>query len=66
MDIPMRYDIQGIRNVGSRCFQLAIWNTVYPRLKECDLALEIEDSYSFNMFEIKESKTLFKIGYEST
>ena len=61
-----RYDIQGRRNVGSRCFQLAIWNTVYPRLKQCDLALEIEDSYRFNMFDIKESKTLFEIGYEST
>ena len=61
-----RYDIRGRRNVGSRCFQLAIWNTVYPRLKQCDLALEIEDSYRFNMFDIKESKTLFEIGYEST
>lgn len=61
-----RYDIQGRRNIGSRCIQLAIWNTVYPRLKQCNLALEIEESYRFNMFEIKEAKRLFEIGYEST
>jgi NTE family protein len=60
-----RTSIKGLRNVGSRCLQLAIWNTVLPRLKECNIALEIEESYQFNMFDLKQSDKLFDIGYNS-
>ncbi|GBF21593.1 hypothetical protein C21_03779 [Arenibacter sp. NBRC 103722] len=55
-----------MRNIGSRCLQLAIWNTVRPRLKLCNVALEIEKSYPFSMFDLKISDELFAIGYETT
>ena len=46
--------------------KLAIWNTVRPRLKLCNVALEIEKSYPFSMFDLKKSDELFAIGYETT
>ncbi|HCO82839.1 MAG TPA: Patatin [Arenibacter sp.] len=61
-----RMELKGMRNIGSRCLQLAIWNTVRPRLKLCNVALEIEKSYPFSMFDLKKSDELFAIGYETT
>jgi len=61
-----RSQINGRRNIGTRCLQLAIWNTMYPRLKNCNVALEIEESYKFNMFDLKQSDKLFEIGYNTT
>lgn len=61
-----RMELKGMRNIGSRCLQLAIWNTVRPRLKLCNVALEIERSYPFSLFDLKKSDELFAIGYETT
>lgn len=62
----MRNEIEGWRNIGIRCLQLAIWNTVQPRLLQCNVALEIEDSFGYGMFNLKKSEELVKIGYETT
>lgn len=62
----IRNEIEGWRNVGIRCLQLAIWNTVQSRLLQCDVALEIEDSFGYGMFNLKKSVELFNIGYETT
>ncbi|WP_149276331.1 patatin-like phospholipase family protein [Pareuzebyella sediminis] len=59
-------ELKGMRNIGTRCLQLAIWNTVLPRLKHCNVALEIERSYSYRLFDLKKSDELFTIGYETT
>ena len=60
-----RGNIVGWRDIGLRCFQLAIWNTVQSRLSKCDVALEIEDSFKYGMFNLKKSENLFKIGYDT-
>lgn len=61
-----RTKVNGRRNVVSRCLQLAIWNKVQPRLKQCNVVLEIDESYRFNMFDLKQSDALFEIGYNAT
>ena len=61
----VRCEIDGWRNVAIRCVQLAIWNTVQSRLCKCDIALEIEDSFKYGMFNLKKSEDLFKIGYDT-
>lgn len=61
-----RSEVIGWRNIGNRCFQLAIWNNMQHRLLQCNLAIEIIDSYKYGMFDIKKSEELFKIGYETT
>lgn len=61
----LRSNIVGWKDVGLRCLQLAIWNTVQSRLCKCDIALEIEDSFKYGMFNLKKSEDLFKIGYDT-
>ena len=61
-----RLNIKGLRHIGERCLQLAIYNTVKPRLQFCDVPLEITKSYNFSMFDFKKSDELFEIGYETT
>ncbi len=60
-----RSDIKGFRHIGERCLQLAIYNTVKPRLPFCDIALEITDAYGYSMFDFKKSDALFEIGYDA-
>ncbi|WP_028283519.1 patatin-like phospholipase family protein [Olleya marilimosa] len=62
----IRNDIKGIRNIAERCLQLAIWGTMQHRLNQCNIALEIEKSFKYGMFDVKKSQELFDIGYEST
>lgn len=59
-------DFKGRRSIAIRCMQLGIWNTVQLRLAQCDISIEIEKAYSYGMFEIKKTDTLFEIGYETT
>tara|TARA_R100000406_G_scaffold95844_1_gene91381 strand:- start:1445 stop:2209 length:765 start_codon:yes stop_codon:yes gene_type:complete len=61
-----RDDIRGIRNVAERCMQLAIWGTMQHRFNQCNVAIEIEKSFKFGMFDVKKSEELFEIGYEVT
>ena len=59
-----RNDIIGIRNIAERCLQLAIWGTMQHRFNQCNVAIEIEKSFKYGMFDVKKSQELFDIGYE--
>lgn len=56
--------VKGIREISERVFQLNVWSNTEHRLKQCDVALEVEDSFTYGMFDVKKSEELFKIGYE--
>lgn len=62
----IRNEIIGIRNIAERCLQLAIWGTMQHRLNQCNIAIEIEKSFKYGMFDVKKSQELFDIGYEAT
>ncbi|SCY18190.1 NTE family protein [Nonlabens sp. Hel1_33_55] len=56
--------IKGIREISERVFQLNVWSNTEHRLRQCDVALEVEDSFTYGMFDVKKSEELFKIGYD--
>ncbi len=56
--------IKGIREISERIFQLNVWSNTEYRLKQCDIALEVEDSFPYGMFDVTKSEELFKIGYD--
>ncbi len=56
--------IKGIREISERIFQLNVWSNTEYRLKQCDVALEVEDSFTYGMFDVEKSEELFKIGYD--
>lgn len=56
--------IKGIREISERVFQLNVWSNTEYRLRQCDVALEVEDSFSYGMFDVNKSEELFKIGYD--
>ncbi len=56
--------VKGIREISERVFQLNVWSNTEYRLKQCDVALEVEDSFNYGMFDVKKSEELFRIGYD--
>lgn len=61
-----RERVDGIKDIAERVFHLAVWNTMEHRLKQCDIAIEIEGAFPFGIFDLKQSPELFKIGYNTT
>lgn len=57
--------IVGMRAISERIFHMTIWNNIANRLKQCDIALEIAESYKFSMFNTTHSDELYQIGYEA-
>jgi NTE family protein len=60
-----RKEIKGVRAIAERISQMSIWDNIAPRIKQCDVALELEKSYAYGMFDLKKSQELFDIGYET-
>ncbi|BAO54079.1 patatin-like phospholipase family protein [Nonlabens marinus] len=56
--------IKGIREISERVFQLNVWSNTEHRLNQCDVALEVVDSFTYGMFDVNKSEELFKIGYD--
>jgi len=57
--------IDGLWPIAERCYHLAIWSNVAIRLRQCDVALEIEGAFDYGMFDVRKADELFKIGYEA-
>ncbi|AZQ44813.1 patatin-like phospholipase family protein [Nonlabens ponticola] len=58
--------VTSIREISERIFQLNVWSNVELRLKQCDIVLDLEDSFNYGMFDVKKSEELFRIGYDRT
>ncbi|WKD85048.1 putative NTE family protein [Polaribacter huanghezhanensis] len=61
-----RKEIIGIMAIAERVSQMSIWGNIAPRIAQCDVAIELEQSYKYSMFDLKKSQELFDIGYEAT
>ena len=57
--------IVGAKAVAERVFQMSIWDNIAPRLKQCDVSLELEKSFTYGLFDFKNPEELYNIGYES-
>jgi NTE family protein len=51
-------------NVLERCFHLAISNSAYSKVNNCDVFIEVPLS-DFGMFDIKRANEIFDIGYNT-
>lgn len=58
-------DVEGIMDVAERIFHLGVWNTMEHRMSICDIAIELEGTFGYGMFDLKKSPELFEIGYNT-
>ncbi|XCF04758.1 hypothetical protein ABI125_08450 [Tamlana crocina] len=58
--------IKGIESIAERCLQVVIWSSIEQRLNQCNIALEIEKSFHYGLFDAKKSDELYEIGYQTT
>lgn len=65
---PHKYSqrVDGMKDIAERVFNLGVWNTMEHRLKQCDVAIEVEAALSYGIFDLKQSPALFAIGYDAT
>ena len=64
MSKPLRSNSK--KGVIERAFHLAIYNTIRPKFRRCDVVLEPPDSGDFSMFDIGSARDLFNLGYNYT
>ena len=50
--------------IASRAFHLSVHATLKESIKNCDLFIEPDKLYEYEMFEAKKAEELFKVGYE--
>jgi NTE family protein len=58
-------EIRGIRAIAERVSQMSIWENISLRIIQCDVAIELNRSFGYSMFDLKKSQELFDIGYET-
>jgi NTE family protein len=59
-------EIDGMRDIGKRCFEMIAWNSITRNSKKCDFMIEMLRTNQYAMFDFKHSAQLFNIGYEET
>lgn len=57
--------VEGIKAICECIFRLNVWNNVGPRLGKCDVGIEIEESFTYGMFNVHKSDELFQVGYDT-
>lgn len=57
--------IQGLRDVGERCFRLAIYQTVRERMKQCGVLIDPPETRRFGTYEFDKAQELYDIGYKA-
>jgi len=58
--------LSSFKDLVQRTFQIAVNNTVEPRLKLCHFLLEPPELKKYSLLEMKKAKEIFSIGYEHT
>lgn len=65
---PHGYDhsVEGIFEIGQRCFDLLLWKNTESRLRQCHITIEPEEAYNYGLFDFKDAQALHDIGYRQT
>ena len=58
-------EISGIGAIASRCFSMAIYQTVRERRTHCDLLIEPPETRDFALFDFDEADALYQTGYRA-
>ncbi len=56
--------INGMKDVAERSFQLAIFNTIRDEFKYCDYIIDPPQARNYKIFDFKKAKEIFNVGYE--
>ncbi|MEM9984903.1 MAG: patatin-like phospholipase family protein [Bacteroidota bacterium] len=57
-------NLGGLLDVGYRAFDLVMWGSVEPRLKQCDLVLQPQ-AQRYALFDVKAIDEIYQLGYET-
>lgn len=60
------FRIEGMRSVIERTFHLMLSLNVKERIKHCDIFIEAPELASYTIFDIRDARDIFKLGYEHT
>jgi len=52
------------KHILDRCFHLAIANSAYSKMNDCDVFIEVS-LHGFDMFDVKQADKIFNIGYQT-
>ncbi len=52
------------KNILDRCFHLAIANSAYLKVNDCDVFIEVP-LHGFDMFDVKQADKIFETGYQT-
>jgi NTE family protein len=59
------HEISGMGAIASRCFSMAIYQTVRERRTQCDLLIEPPETREFGLFDFDEVDALYDTGYRA-
>ena len=55
--------IEGIKEIGKRCFEIIAWSSVRRNSEKCDFMMKVKGTLDYALFDFKHSEELFDIGY---
>ena len=55
-------EIQGIKEIGRRCFEIIAWSSVRRNSEKCDYMMMVKETLNYALFDFKHSEQLFEIG----
>jgi NTE family protein len=61
-----QFRVEGMKSVMERTFHLMLSINVKERIKYCDIYIEPTGLSNFTIFDIKNARAIYKIGYEQT
>lgn len=59
-------EVDGLMDIGIRCFNMLLWRNTRERLEQCHIAIEVSGAFKYGLFDFKKSGELYEIGYQST
>lgn len=57
-------NIQGVSQVGKRCFEIIAWNSLRQHASQCDFLMEVKETRKYKLFDFKHSDEVFDCGYQ--
>ena len=59
-------DFNRLWSIGRRCFNLIVWKNTEPRLKQCDIVIDLGKAIEQESFEFRKVDEIFLAGYLAT
>lgn len=57
-------NIQGVSQVGKRCFEIIAWNSLRQQASQCNFLMEVKETSKYKLFDFKHTEKLFECGYK--